>query len=772
MYNRADKKVNPFSIESWSGYFENLFKSNGAGDSNVVYDNGVHKGMFPQSSEELRQKAEVLNESFTEAEVIRALKGSANNKAAGVDGIPMEFFKYAFVEVEVNGKTIHEYTLSGHITHIFNLVLKKGYPKSWAIGALTPVPKPKGSLENQDDYRGIAVGSALSKLYSMVMLQRMDVWAECNNLRARGQAGFRHGRGTPDNAFVLQHIVEKYRDYGKTGKPVYAAFIDFRKAYDCINRSLLWECMSSLGMHGHFLDSLISMYKDVKICVRVDGCLGICFNSEVGVKQGDPLSPCLFGLFIDRLEKVLTDLLGLEVGVRLKDSFLKVLLYADDLVLLAESREDLQKMLDALHIFCDYNKMTVNIKKSEIVVFNKKNDVRDVFHYNGESVCVKPVFIYLGMVFQCEHDAKLMAVRSIVKGRNAIHALTRRCAQLNIHNVYTKCHLFDALVKPIINYGCELWGPSILSRGEKVVQSGMREELEKLHRSFLRQILGLRRSVPDIILMNELRREPLIMSVVKQIVGFWNRIQGRPMNDLVKIALMENCDLARSSSRKLNFWAGNLNSFLNKYGYDLFIHGDGMIDTDIIMDDMKYKWAVELCNNLNSEVQFVDGEFACANNMVCVRNISDNIRTGFKVKTYLKWFADDKGDFKNLFWYNLHRFDQISAVARFRMGSHWLNIEKDRFKGIPIPRDLRVCNCCDMNTREDELHVFECFLYHDLRQSFGLPTINTGYVDNVDAYMRACMNNTNNTAVQNKDFWNTYANFLLSTQKIRENCVF
>ena len=71
---------------------------------------------------------------------------------------------------------------------------------------------------------------------------------------------------------------------------------------------------------------------------------------------------------------------------------------------------------------------------------------------------------------------------------------------------------------------------------------------------------------------------------------------------------------------------------------------------------------------------------------------------------------------------------------------------------IPIPRDLRVCNCCDMNTREDELHVFECFLYRDLRQSFGLPTINTGYIDNVDAYMRACMNNTNNTAVQNKDF--------------------
>ena len=137
---------------------------------------------------------------------------------------------------------------------------------SWAIGALTPVPKPKGNPDIQDDYRGIAVGGAISKLYSMVMLQRMDQWAEQNNHRARGQAGFRHGRGTPDNAFVLQHIIEKYRD---VNQPVYAAFIDFRKAYDCICRPF------AVGMHAqswHAWSISRQPYFNVQGCQNLCAC--------------------------------------------------------------------------------------------------------------------------------------------------------------------------------------------------------------------------------------------------------------------------------------------------------------------------------------------------------------------------------------------------------------------------------------------------------------------------------------------------------------------
>jgi len=108
-------------------------------------------------------------------------------------------------------------------------VLRGDYPDEWATCVLAPVPKPKANPLDKNGYRGIAVGMALSKLYSMVLLIRLDQVAENQGMRAKGQAGFRKGRGTPDNAFVLQHAIESCQ---KRGKTMIVAFIDFEKAYD------------------------------------------------------------------------------------------------------------------------------------------------------------------------------------------------------------------------------------------------------------------------------------------------------------------------------------------------------------------------------------------------------------------------------------------------------------------------------------------------------------------------------------------------------------
>ena len=82
-------------------------------------------------------------------------------------------------------------------------------------------------------------------------------------------------------------------------------------------------------MHGMFLDSLKSMYETMQLCVRVEGDMVECFESDIGLQQGDSLSPLLFGLFIDLLEKIFDGMLGPEL---FRDIWLKVLLYADDVI--------------------------------------------------------------------------------------------------------------------------------------------------------------------------------------------------------------------------------------------------------------------------------------------------------------------------------------------------------------------------------------------------------------------------------------------------------
>jgi hypothetical protein len=95
------------------------------------------------------------------------------------------------------------------------------------MGVVTPVPKPKGNPLNMDDHRPIVVGPALGKLFSIVLMRRLDIWAENAQLRATTQFGFRKSQGTVEGTFLLKHVIDSYRTLEKT---VYAAFVDLRKA--------------------------------------------------------------------------------------------------------------------------------------------------------------------------------------------------------------------------------------------------------------------------------------------------------------------------------------------------------------------------------------------------------------------------------------------------------------------------------------------------------------------------------------------------------------
>ena len=465
----------------------------------------------------------------------------------------MEFFKRA------SGENKH-HLLIGHITHIFNRVLRGGYPKAWSVSTIVPVPKPKGDSDNMDDYRGITVGVSLSKLYSLVLLRRMDEWAEKNGFRARGQAGFRYGKGTSDNAFVLNHIIEKYKIKKKA---VYSAFIDFRKAYDSIDRSNLWKALRSFGVGGDILDTLIAMYTDVRMRVRLGGEMGTEFESAQGVKQGDPLSPLLFGLFIDRFEKVLAENLP-DLGVELRSVCLKLLLYADDLVLLAESKHDLQRLLCALEDFCSTNGLTVNVKKSEAVTFNRHEcaDHEPALTYLDKELVVKSEFSYLGMQFHETSGMKVAWERGLEKGRKAYFAMMRRLYELKLNNIHLRSFLFDALVRPILAYGSEIWGPVAMQGAQSTAAS---VAVEKLHMSFLGQSLGVRQQTSVAILMNELDRTPINLFWLRQILRFWNKICARGDTDLVYMAMCESCELARAGSKKV--WAAHVIKILGRLGF-------------------------------------------------------------------------------------------------------------------------------------------------------------------------------------------------------------
>jgi hypothetical protein len=172
----------------------------------------------------------------------------------------------------------------------------------------------------------------------MILEARLSNWAEEGGLCVRGQAGFRKDLCTTDNLYILQMLIE--RSIHKR-KKVYCCFVDFHKAFDTVPRDLLWQVLDEMGIMGRFMQCLQSMYSqdNVRVMHPTEG-LSARFPCGIGVKQGCPLSPLLFGLYLDGLEKHLDALEG-DNPPQLADIIVKLLLYVDDLALMSETPQGL-----------------------------------------------------------------------------------------------------------------------------------------------------------------------------------------------------------------------------------------------------------------------------------------------------------------------------------------------------------------------------------------------------------------------------------------------
>jgi hypothetical protein len=124
-------------------------------------------------------------------------------------------------------------------------------------------------------------------------------------------------------------------------KKVYCCFVKFRKTFDTVPRDLLWQVLAEMGIMGHFMQCLQNMYSQdsVRVMYPTEG-LSASFSCGIGVKQGYPLSPLLFGLYLDGLEKHLDAFDG-DSPPQLVDIVVKLLLYADDLALMSKTPQRL-----------------------------------------------------------------------------------------------------------------------------------------------------------------------------------------------------------------------------------------------------------------------------------------------------------------------------------------------------------------------------------------------------------------------------------------------
>ena len=150
--------------------------------------------------------------------------------------------------------------------------------------------------------------------------------------------------------------------------------------------------MLSLNINGQILNVIKNLYSNTKCYIKMSGKLSSVFKSEIGVRQGDNLSPLLFSIYLSELESFLSSKYGgLAYISKLTEKdddlyeYIKmyIILYADDTVILAESPTELQMSLDAMQSYCNIWKLNINTSKTKIVIFSRgKVQKYPKFNYN------------------------------------------------------------------------------------------------------------------------------------------------------------------------------------------------------------------------------------------------------------------------------------------------------------------------------------------------------------------------------------------------------
>ena len=219
-----------------------------------------------------------LDDKFTLSEIESAISHLKGGKSAGDDHIISEFLSCG------KNKLKHVLVL------LFNNLYEEGYfPEEWATGIIVPIYR-KGDRSLPTNYRGITLTSTMSKLFTHILNQRLLQWSEQYHISCQAQFAYKPGYSTTDAVFVLHSVI------AQTVKESDAVccFIDFSKAFDHVERNILFKKMIKYGVSSKMLKMIENMYSKMKTRVRSTEECTNSFLLENGLMQGECLSPSLF----------------------------------------------------------------------------------------------------------------------------------------------------------------------------------------------------------------------------------------------------------------------------------------------------------------------------------------------------------------------------------------------------------------------------------------------------------------------------------------------
>ena len=317
----------------WRDYFRELLNVE---NSNLIEEEYAVQGPLPQVQRE---------------ELETALAGMKSGKAAGPSEVTSDMLRLA-------GDTGKEMLLE-----IFQKILREEKsPKEWCNSLTIPLFKGKGDALLCDKYRGLRLLEHGMKIWERILLNRLKLHVKVD----AQQCGFTSGKSTTDAIFTLRQLQEKY---SRKKKRLYHIFVDLEKAFDKVPRAAIQWALRRQLVPERLINQVMSLYKHSASQVRFAGEVSGSFPVRVGVHQGSSLSPLLFNIVMEEATK------------SCRKGHPWELLYADDLVLTAESRDMVVDMFKRWRSAMERRGLKVNLAKTKLMVTGKDSEIIQTGRY-------------------------------------------------------------------------------------------------------------------------------------------------------------------------------------------------------------------------------------------------------------------------------------------------------------------------------------------------------------------------------------------------------
>ena len=544
--------------------------------------------------------------------------------------------------------------LSEWLVHTFNYIIeKRDFPDLWSEGIRSAVFKsgPRNIVEN---YRGITILPILEKVFEAAVYKRLSFVNEAFNKIDPFNGGFLHGSRTADNLFIINGLIQRQLIIGQ---PLYICFVDFSKAFDLVNRNILFYKLIKSGWHGRVVDTLRSLYRKTQYRVKHKGYLSEPILDSTGVNQGGVASGLLF-------RKYMSDLilyLDAEVGICVEDMIISHLLWADDLVLLANGVAGLQKQLDGLLRFTSDNHAIVNAIKTKCMAFG--NVTPFAVKFNGKVIEQVDRYKYVGNIARStkRYDEDIFSENYAYlcdQARKALYSVRKRTSCLGNLPPKIMFHIFDTVVKPILTYGSDVWGAN---------KTGL-TAINKVFLRFVRCTLGVKATTCNIIVFGECGRMPPSIACKIAIMCYMNRLYHLPERSIVKKVynVLENLHLQGFTT-----WITKVRELIHNY------------NLNVEMDKESFKRACKGAVS-NKFIEDWNAELNDTQKNPLLRTYKQ-IKTEFTMEPYLDL---------------VQNYRYRKAISSIRTSSHTLAVEYGRHHNIPL--NMRLCHTCCMI--EDEMH--------------------------------------------------------------------